>query len=128
METLKKEYLCLKIVHTNNVQKLHNVQKKIGRLKKDSTRLQVVANELIGENMINGVKLKIYKKRITCKEEFSPTIFRTKVDYTMKCINWLRNKQCKINLSTMCTDDIIILCHTKYHNSLLKNFSFFGLF
>jgi len=128
MQTLEKDYNDLKRLHKFNVQKLHNVQKKIGRIRKDTKRLQDVADELLDTNMRNGFKLKLYKKRIgrVDKDDFSPRSFREKVDYAVKCIDWLRknNIRHKKSFSRTSTDDIIRTCHKLYHDHLLNAFTF----
>lgn len=128
---LEKEYSDIQTVHKNNVHKLYNVQKTIRRLRKDTTRLQIVADNLLNTNMRNGFKLKLYRQKMDSvnpqdKEDTStPLTFRTKVDYTVRCIDWLKNNRPKnCSFSQMPTDDVIKTCHREHHNDLLNGFTF----
>lgn len=130
MDFLEKDYDTLKILHTKNIQKLQNIQKKIERMRRDISRLQYVANELLDTNTRNSFKIRLYKKRFDCsnKDDVRLRTFREKVDYTVRCIDWLRKykTQHTINMvfSRMSTDVIIGTCHKLYHDHLLNNFTF----
>jgi hypothetical protein len=130
-KTLEEDYKDLQTVHKNNVRKLHNVHNMIGRLRKDISRLQIVSDNLLNTNMRNGFKLKLYRKKmddvnIQNKEDISSALkFREKVDYTVRCIDWLKNNRPKNrSFAQMSIDSVIQTCHIEYHNDLLDGFTF----
>lgn len=127
---LEKEYNDLQTVHSNSVRKLHNIQKKIRRLQKDTARLTKVADKIIDTNMRNGFKIKMYRKKMNgfntqTNDDTTPIKFRSKLDYAVRCIDWLKKNRLKNTpFSKMSIDSIICSCHREIHNDLLKGFTF----
>jgi hypothetical protein len=127
---LEKDYNDLQTVHKNNVCKLHNVQKTIERLRKDAARLQIVTDNLLNTNMRNGFKLKLYRKKMDDvnpqdQKASTPRTFRTKVDYAVRCIDWLKNNRPKnSSFSQLPMDNVINTCHIEHHDDLLNGFTF----
>lgn len=130
MPSLKSDYEALKYTHKNNVKKLINIQKKITRIKKDTFRLQNIANDLLGKNMVDGFKIRKYKKQMDRDSHLrdkDTLAFRKKIDYTVRCINWLNKvtiDKLKPSFVNMTSDSIIIMCHKRYHKHLLHGFEF----
>lgn len=118
---MEKDYNDLQTVHKNNVRKLHNIQKTIRRLRKDIVRLQIVADNLLDTNMRNGFKLNMQGKEDTSTSR----TFRAKIDYAIRCIDWLKNNRPNNHsFLQMSMDNAIHTCHREHHSDLLNGFTF----